>query len=106
MEESPQKTAAEAIDWLQALGIQTSPTRLLIGDAFTLAVTFSRTVYDALYLALAIASGRPLLTADERLANAVGARVTLRTAKGIQMREGLRLILNESDPGFVLGPNL
>jgi len=73
-----QKTAAEAIDWLQALGIPTSPTRLLVGDALTLAMTFSRTVYDALYLALAIASGRPLLTADERLANAVGARLPVR----------------------------
>jgi predicted nucleic acid-binding protein len=71
------ESAYEAIDWLHALKIPTSPTMLLLGDAVRIAVSFERTVYDSLYLALAIASGRPLVTADERLANAVGARLPI-----------------------------
>ena len=54
------KSAHEAIDWLQALNLPTSPTGPLIGDALTIAVTFGRSVYDSLYLALAIASARPV----------------------------------------------
>jgi len=40
-----------------------------------LAATFDRTVYDCTYVALALASNMPFLTADERLANALAARL-------------------------------
>lgn len=72
------QTAAEAGDWLQTLGIPTSSTKPLIGDALAIAMTFRRTVYDAIYLALAVTSGRPLLNVDERLANVVGTRLPVR----------------------------
>jgi predicted nucleic acid-binding protein len=39
-----------------------------------LAVTSRRTVYDSLYVALAMQSQSVLITADERLANALAAR--------------------------------
>jgi predicted nucleic acid-binding protein len=43
----------------------------LVSSALTLAGATGRTVYDCLYLALAIRENVPLLTADERLANAM-----------------------------------
>ncbi len=70
--------AGEAVEWLLALQIPTSPTQALLGDALTIAIACERTVYDSIYLALAVESGRPLLTADERLVNAAGARFPVR----------------------------
>jgi len=71
-------TVWDAIDWLLDLKIPTSPTAPLLSDAARIAVTFDRTVYDSIYVALAIASNRPLITADERLVNAVGAQLPVR----------------------------
>ncbi len=73
-----EKTAHEALDWLRTLNIAAYPARDLITDALTIALAFDRAVYDALYVALAIASGRSLVTADERLANAVGTSLPVR----------------------------
>jgi predicted nucleic acid-binding protein len=50
-----------------------APTAPLIRDAFAIAMEFSQTVYDSIYVALAAASAAPLVTADERLLNALGA---------------------------------
>jgi predicted nucleic acid-binding protein len=43
----------------------------LLDNALDLALSVSRTVYDSLYLALALSLGCPLVTADERLVNAL-----------------------------------
>lgn len=43
----------------------------LVGPALTLAANTGRTVYDCLYLALAIREKIPVLTGDERFANAL-----------------------------------
>ncbi len=48
------------------------------GEAVRLAMVAGRTVSDAVYLALAMESGLTLLTADERFANAMGARFPVR----------------------------
>ena len=56
----------------------TSPCRPLLRDALTIALAFDRSVYDAVYVALAMVSNAPLLTADERLANALGVRFPIR----------------------------
>ncbi len=67
-------TAEEARGILQALPVvplsvhQSSP---LLAAAFELALSVSRTVYDSLYLALAISLSCSLVTADERLFHAV-----------------------------------
>jgi predicted nucleic acid-binding protein len=45
----------------------------LIPAAFDLAVQTKRTVYDCLYLALAIQLGGVMVTADDRLANSLSA---------------------------------
>jgi predicted nucleic acid-binding protein len=71
-------SAHEAIESLAELNIPTTPTRLLISDALLIAVNSRRTVYDSVYVALAVASGQALVTADERLANALAARFPIR----------------------------
>jgi predicted nucleic acid-binding protein len=43
-----------------------------------IASDFKRTVYDAIYVALAIATNRILITADERLANALAGYFPVR----------------------------
>lgn len=43
------------------------PCRLLADDAYALAITTQRTVYDCLYLALAVRLNTRMLTADDRL---------------------------------------
>ena len=47
------------------------PVRPLLADALDLAVTWDRTVYDSLYLALSERESCPFVTADARLVNAV-----------------------------------
>lgn len=47
------------------------PCRDLIAEAVRLASAYDRTVYDSLYLALAIRLDAPLVTADEKLFNAM-----------------------------------
>lgn len=45
----------------------------LMTDALKIALTYDRSVYDCLYVALAIQSETQMITADERLANALAA---------------------------------
>lgn len=63
--------AEEALAKFQALTWTLTPTSILLNDAYQLAVTHQRTVYDALYLALSLREQCPFVTADERFVNAV-----------------------------------
>jgi predicted nucleic acid-binding protein len=54
-------------------GMITTPSRDLVEHAFDIAIKFNRTVYDSIYIAVATRHGAQLITADERLANAVAA---------------------------------
>ncbi len=69
-------TAADANgllgDMLQ-MPIQFTATRELIDPALKIAIETGRTVYDCLYLAMATQFKAVLLTADERLVNALAA---------------------------------
>jgi predicted nucleic acid-binding protein len=56
----------------------TLPSRVVLRDAVKIAVDFGRTVYDSTYVALAVATGSHLITADERLVNALGSRFPVR----------------------------
>lgn len=47
------------------------PSTVLLEGALALALTYERSVYDALYLALALSRQCQLVTADERLVNAL-----------------------------------
>lgn len=70
--------AAQAMDMLINQGLPTYPSLPVLGDAFTIATNFDRTVYDSTYLALSIQTNSEFLTADERLANALAARFPIR----------------------------
>lgn len=73
-----EKAADAAISSLAAQQIVTAPSRPLVNKAFAIATAFQRPVYDAIYVALAVGSNYPLVTADERLANALAAYFPIR----------------------------
>ena len=70
--------AEEALRLAQARLFPTVSSNALLQDAFQISSSFDRTVYDSLYVALAIASKATLVTADERLANALAARLPVK----------------------------
>jgi predicted nucleic acid-binding protein len=72
------KSAEEIVRLLVSHLIPTWDSKPLLNEAFAVAVAFQRTVYDSIYLALAIHLNRTLLTADERLANALAAHFPVR----------------------------
>ena len=65
--------ARDNLSDLLALSIPLTPSSLLAEKALELAQTHRRSVYDCLYLALALDHGSDLITSDERLYNAIGA---------------------------------
>jgi predicted nucleic acid-binding protein len=67
-----------AMEKLNDLGVRTFPTKPLLVPAIAIALRFERTVYDAVYVALAKAHDLLLITADERLANSVAAYYPVR----------------------------
>ncbi|MBI3646418.1 MAG: type II toxin-antitoxin system VapC family toxin [Acidobacteriales bacterium] len=60
------------------LGIQLVPTADLLVQTLQIAVTCDRSFYDSLYVALALNAKTELITADERLVNALGSRFPVR----------------------------
>jgi predicted nucleic acid-binding protein len=64
----PIEEAEAALDRVLALPFRRVTLGVVVGDALRLAVTSRLSVYDACYVALAVASGLPLVTADRRLA--------------------------------------
>ncbi len=73
------RAAAEiALFSAQEEQFSTVSSQTLLGEAFTIAATFDRPVYDSLYVALAIISKTTFITADEKLANAVSARLPVK----------------------------
>ena len=70
--------AARAMASLLELNIPTFPIQPLAAKALATSLQYDRAAYDCFYLALADLTGRPLLTADERLANAMGAHFPIR----------------------------
>lgn len=56
----------------------TVPATNLLRDAFDIAATFDRPVYDSLYVALAITSKTHFITADEKLANSLAAHLPVK----------------------------
>jgi predicted nucleic acid-binding protein len=72
---------ASAESGLHAMRHRSFPTvssHTLLVEAFAIANAFERTVYDSLYVALAISSKSQLVTADERLANALAAHLPVK----------------------------
>lgn len=66
--------AERAYRGVSGLEMPTVSSRDLVPQALQLAMQNQRTVYDCVYVALALVSDANLITADERLANALAAR--------------------------------
>jgi len=62
-----------AFRYLAACDLPVYPTFALLDKAFDIANTYERSVYDSLYVALAMETKSQLITGDERLANALAA---------------------------------
>jgi predicted nucleic acid-binding protein len=69
-----EKTVAD----FQARQFTTVSSILLLADALKIAFAYDRSLYDCLYAALAVQARVDLITADERLANALAARLPVK----------------------------
>lgn len=69
----PKASAEAALLSLTQFDFPTFPSLNLLDRAFQIANGFNRTVYDSLYVALAVQTKAQLITADERLANSFAA---------------------------------
>ena len=65
----------ESRKFLQSTDIPSFPSWQLLPSALLIATEFDRSVYDSLYIALAKESSCQLITADEKLANAVALKL-------------------------------
>jgi len=65
--------ARAALKILISYRLPVAPSATLLELALRIGVEYERTVYDSIYVALAVQSGRELITADEKLANALAA---------------------------------
>jgi predicted nucleic acid-binding protein len=74
---SPQE-AKQALKLLRELQFPTIPTLEVLSQAMEIALRYGRTVYDSIYAALALQWQCELITADEKLANAVAAYLPVR----------------------------
>jgi len=66
--------AVVAIRQLREQNPPTTPCAGLVESALAIAIEHQRSVYDVLYVALAVRKAATLITADERLFNALAAR--------------------------------
>ena len=74
--------AAMLADMIQ-MPIQITPTRDVVAQALEIATQTDRTVYDSVYLATAVQTKAVLLTADERLVNALAQTPWSKFVRGL-----------------------
>jgi predicted nucleic acid-binding protein len=65
--------AAEIVGALVKLPLEVAPTQPLLGAALELAIAIDRSVYDCMYLSLAIGRHCRLVTADGKFQNSLAA---------------------------------
>ena len=83
---------AEAVDiadaFVRACPIRLRPSLPYSALALDLALRFGRSVYDALFLAVAVADGGSYVTADERLVNALAQSDVARVVRLLGRDDG------------------
>ena len=62
------------LDTFRSMPLVVTSTAELLGEAYRLAVTHQRAVYDTMYLALSLREQCRFVTADEKLVNAIGSQ--------------------------------
>jgi predicted nucleic acid-binding protein len=73
-----EKAATQALNDTLRYGLPTVGEPDLAEDALAIALSTGRTVYDAIYVALAVQRNASLITADERLVNALATHWPVR----------------------------
>jgi predicted nucleic acid-binding protein len=68
----PQEAEA-ALQAIQDQNLSTISSTTLVNRALTIATKYNRTAYDSIYVSLAVHLNAQLITADEKLANALAA---------------------------------
>jgi predicted nucleic acid-binding protein len=63
---------------MRARDFATVSSARLLPEALRIAFAYDRSVYDCLYVALAVQSKTDLITADERLANSLAAHLPVK----------------------------
>lgn len=66
-------TADAALATTRGYKLPTVPTEALVDQAFAIATSFDRSVYDSIYVALAVESKSQLVTADDKLVGVLAA---------------------------------
>jgi len=67
-----------AMEGIGELSLASFSSHQLLPDALKIAFQYDRSVYDGFYVALAVKSGTDLVTADERLVNALASRLPVK----------------------------
>lgn len=75
--------AINAIERFLRVPLQLHPSQVLLPRALSLAIQTRRTVYDCLYLALAMDADTVMVTADQRLVNALAGGPLERYVRGL-----------------------
>ena len=70
--------AEESLTTALSWAFDTIPSRQLLKRALEIGLKHQRSFYDSVYLALAVSQQAALVTADERLANAVAAHLPVK----------------------------
>ncbi|HEY4932645.1 MAG TPA: type II toxin-antitoxin system VapC family toxin [Terriglobales bacterium] len=70
--------AESSLSLLKQRQLPTVSTESLVEQAFAIAVTYNRSAYDSVYVALALETGGQLVTADEKLANALASHLPVK----------------------------
>jgi predicted nucleic acid-binding protein len=70
--------AKKGLALLTEQALRTISSRSLLDSALEIAIRYRRSMYDSIYAALAHASGSQLVTADEKLANALAAHLPVK----------------------------
>lgn len=73
-----ERDSTERLTALQRLALPVMPTEPLAAESLAISLAYQRSAYDSFYVALAVHTRRWLLTADERLAHALGTRFPVR----------------------------
>ncbi|HWX92792.1 MAG TPA: type II toxin-antitoxin system VapC family toxin [Terriglobales bacterium] len=71
-------TAVQAVNAMRSRGFPCVASERLLAEALAVALSTGGTVYDSLYVALAMVSKSQFVTADEKLANSLAARLPVK----------------------------